>query len=122
MSSGAWQCPECGERLEPEFSECWKCGHLKGLDTNEASPEQSDDEAAVAPVAPSDPMVCPNCNLTLDFVGTKKFHEGTRAAPFLLGEIGELFVKREHFDVYVCSRCGRIELFLDGVGEEFRPN
>lgn len=33
-----------------------------------------------------------------------------------------LFENREHFDVYVCPRCGRVEFFLDGVGEEFRPH
>ena len=69
-----------------------------------------------------DPMLCPRCETRLDYVGTKKFHEGSRAMPFLLGEIGELFVKREHFDVYVCPRCGRVELFVDGIGEEFRPH
>jgi hypothetical protein len=21
-----WRCPICGEQLEPQFSECWKCG------------------------------------------------------------------------------------------------
>lgn len=21
----SWQCPKCGEALEPQFSECWKC-------------------------------------------------------------------------------------------------
>lgn len=69
-----------------------------------------------------DPMRCPRCETKLDYVGTKKFHEGSRAAPFLFGELGELFVKREHFDVYVCPRCGRVELFVDGIGEEFRPH
>lgn len=64
----------------------------------------------------------PTCHLTLDFLGTKRFHEGSRAAPFLLGDLGELLVKRESFDVYVCSRCGRIEVFMEGVGEEFRPD
>jgi hypothetical protein len=44
-------------------------------------------------------MQCPRCERELEYVGTKKFHEGSRAAPFLLGELGELFVKREHFDV-----------------------
>lgn len=112
MSSVAWQCPECGERQEPAFTECWKCSYLRGSGGDESVKEGEG----------GDPMVCPNCKLTLDFVGTKKFHEGSRAAPFILGELGELFVKREHFDVYVCSRCGRVELFLDGVGEEFRPN
>lgn len=70
----------------------------------------------------NNPMICPRCETSLEYVGTKKFHEGSRAAPFLLGELGELFVKREHFDVYVCPRCGRVELFVDGIGEEFRPH
>jgi hypothetical protein len=21
-----WKCPHCGEEVDPEFSECWKCG------------------------------------------------------------------------------------------------
>ena len=70
----------------------------------------------------NNPMICPRCETSLEYVGTKKFHEGSRAAPCLLGELGELFVKREHFDVYVCPRCGRVELFVDGIGEEFRPH
>ncbi len=64
------------------------------------------------------PLQCPHCRVELDYVGTKKFHEGTRWG--VLGELGELFVKKEHFDVYVCPRCGRVELFVDGIGEEFR--
>ena len=40
----------------------------------------------------------------------------------ILGDIGELFVNKEKFDVYVCKRCGRVELFVDGIGEEFRPH
>jgi hypothetical protein len=65
------------------------------------------------------PISCPRCTTSLDYVGTKKFHEGGRWG--ILGELGELFVNREHFDVYVCPRCGRVELFVDGIGEEFRP-
>ena len=22
----AWTCPACGERLEPQFAQCWRCG------------------------------------------------------------------------------------------------
>lgn len=64
------------------------------------------------------PIVCPRCDVGLDFVGTKRFHEGRNWGA--LGEIGEFFVKKEAFDVYVCPRCGRVELFVDGIGEEFR--
>lgn len=29
-SSGpSWQCPKCGEILEPQFSACWQCGTAK---------------------------------------------------------------------------------------------
>lgn len=66
------------------------------------------------------PIFCAACKRDLEYVGTKRFHEGTNWG--VLGELGELFVKRERFDVYMCPRCGRIELFLDGVGEEFRPH
>jgi predicted RNA-binding Zn-ribbon protein involved in translation (DUF1610 family) len=67
----------------------------------------------------TNPLKCHRCGVELDYVGTKKFHEGNRWGA--LGELGELFVKKEHFDVYVCPRCGRVELFVDGIGEEFRP-
>jgi hypothetical protein len=67
-----------------------------------------------------DPMQCPRCEAPLDYVGTKAFHEGTRWG--VLGELGELFVNKERFDVYVCKRCGRVELFIDGIGEQFRPH
>ena len=53
------------------------------------------------------------CEVELTYVGTRDFHEGTRWGA--LGDLGELFVHKEHFDVYVCPRCGRVELFVDGV-------
>jgi len=68
----------------------------------------------------NNPIACPCCNLNLNYVGTKNFHEGTRWG--VLGDLGELFVNRERFDVYVCPQCGRVELFVDGIGEEFRPH
>jgi hypothetical protein len=68
----------------------------------------------------NNPMKCPRCETDLSYVGTKAFHEGTRWGFF--GELGELFVNKEKFDVYVCNRCGRVELFVDGIGEEFRPH
>jgi len=67
----------------------------------------------------NDPIVCSRCDLPLEFVGTRDFHEGTRWGA--LGELGELFVNKQRFDVYVCGRCGRVELFIDGIGEELRP-
>jgi len=65
-------------------------------------------------------MQCPRCSTTLQYMGTKKFHEGKNWG--VLGELGELFVNKQHFDVYMCGRCGRVELFVDGVGEDFREH
>jgi hypothetical protein len=67
----------------------------------------------------NDPIVCPRCEVSLEFVGTRDFHEGTRWG--VLGELGEMFVNKQRFDVFVCPRCGRVELFIDGIGEELRP-
>jgi DNA-directed RNA polymerase subunit RPC12/RpoP len=68
-----------------------------------------------------DSMKCLRCSEDLKYAGTKKLHEGSRLAPFFLDQIGELFVNREKFDVYFCPRCGHVEWFVDGVGEELRP-
>jgi len=63
---------------------------------------------------------CLRCGRPLAYLGTRKFHEGTRAWPFLLAELGELFVNREEFQIFACARCGHVEFFVEGVGEELR--
>ena len=64
-------------------------------------------------------LTCTRCEVKLEYVGTKAFHEGTRWG--VLGDLGELFVKKERLDFYYCPRCGRVEFYVDGVGEEMRP-
>ena len=64
-------------------------------------------------------ITCLSCKVTLTYAGTKKFHEGARWG--VLGDIGELFVKKETFDVYYCPRCGKVDFYVDGVGEDLRP-
>jgi hypothetical protein len=41
---------------------------------------------------------CSSCNVHLQYAGTKNFHEGKRWG--ILGDLGELFVNKEKFDVY----------------------
>jgi phage FluMu protein Com len=103
-----WKCSKCGELLEEQFDSCWKC----------ETPRTGESKIEVLPTP--NPMHCPRCTVILEYVGTKRFHEGTRWD--LLFVLGELFVNREHFDLYVCPRCGRVEFFIDGIGEEFRPH
>jgi hypothetical protein len=68
---------------------------------------------------PEKDVSCSTCNVALKYAGTKKFHEGIRWG--LLGELGELFVNKETFDVYYCPKCGKVQFFVDGIGEDYRP-
>lgn len=126
-----WQCAKCRETVGDSFDVCWNCGtsgegvedpnFLKADDgpaklasqSSAAETIQADEEPG------ANPLVCVRCNRELDYVGTKASHEGTRWGAF--GDLGELFVNKQRFDVYCCPRCGRVELFIDGVGEQFRP-
>jgi uncharacterized protein YbaR (Trm112 family) len=68
---------------------------------------------------PTHLVMCPRCNGPLTYAGTKQFHEGTRFWDFM-GGLFELLKNRQAFDLYVCSTCGRVEFFVDGIGEELR--
>ena len=118
-----WTCSNCGESVEDDFDACWKCGTTWDGVANPqfqavTSPVEAHVAADVTNIA--NPIACVRCSQALSFVGRKRFHEGANWGA--LGELGELFVKKEHFDVYVCPSCGRVEFFVDGIGEEFRPH
>ena len=74
----------------------------------------------VARSSQDDPMRCVRCDVALEALGTKRFHEG--ALWGVLGDLGELLVNREIFDMYFCPRCGRIAAFVHDVGTEFRED
>ena len=101
-----WKCDKCQESVEDSYDTCWNCGTsregivdptFQRVETQAPAQKREEDV--------TDPISCPRCEQQLDFVGTRRLHEGTNWGVF--GELGELFVKRERFDVYVCSRCGR---------------
>jgi hypothetical protein len=81
------------------------------------SARRTADETRSGP--PSREIRCLRCHVALTYAGTKKFHEGTRWG--IMGDLGELFVNKENFDVYHCPHCGKVEFFVDGIGENFRP-
>jgi hypothetical protein len=126
-----WECLKCQEKIEEAFEACWNCGTSRdGVEDPHFQPE--DDAISPPVVTPpqpwlaaslpeaADPLVCPRCQCSLEFLGAKQFHEGTRTWD-VLGGMWELFKNREHLDVYLCPRCGRVEFFAVGVGEELRP-
>ena len=96
------KCPECAEPFEPGYQVCWRCG--TGADGTPPLPDE----------APARALACLRCNKAMVVVRRMKFHEGTRAWPFLFGEVGELFVNRESFDAYACTGCGKVEFFVTG--------
>lgn len=57
----------------------------------------------------------------MKYAGIRKFHEGAKLG-FWLGDLGELFIKREHYDTYICPNCGKLEFYLDGIGDNKRPD
>lgn len=121
---------QCREELEDSFDVCWNCGTSKeGVEDPEfrkaddvlPEPEETAPQASDLPEErEKNPINCVRCNRKLDYMGTKAFHEGRRWGA--LGDIGELFVNKETFDVYCCPRCGRVEFFVNGIGERFRPH
>jgi hypothetical protein len=132
-----WKCVKCREEVGDDFDVCWQCGTSReGVEdpdfrnadefrnVKEVPPERVTEPVAAADGRQEepgkDPILCPRCRRKLDYVGTKSFHEGTRWG--ILGDLGELFVNKERFDVYCCPRCGRVEFFVDGIGEQFRPH
>jgi hypothetical protein len=115
-----WMCGKCREMVESTFDVCWKCGTSKDGVEDPAFVRQEEDQlpSAVNSERPASSINCLRCNQELEHLGTKDFHEGTNWG--VLGGLGELFVARDRFDVYACPRCGRVEFFVDGVGEEHR--
>lgn len=118
-----WDCTKCHKRVEDAFDVCWNCGTTRdGLEDTEFASAR---EHAADPVSvpedesrrnPEDEpqrktLMCLRCQHKLDFAGSKAFHEGARWG--IIGDLGELFVNRERFDVYCCPGCGHVEFFVD---------
>jgi hypothetical protein len=32
-SDSPWKCPNCGEKMEPQYTDCWKCGKSRPEET-----------------------------------------------------------------------------------------
>lgn len=108
------KCNVCGSVAEPGFELCWNCSSPLDLSTADAKRIASKRGVSV--------LECGRCSGSMRYAGLKKFHEGTRAWGFWLGDLGELFTNRELYDVYICPNCGKVEFFLDGIGDTKRPD
>jgi hypothetical protein len=108
-----WICKKCSEQNDDNFHACWNCGTSQsGVEDLDFVTEDSPFTFA-RPARPS--LQCLRCQRDLDYIGTRRFHEGTNWGIF--GALGELLVTKQSFDVYVCSDCGHVEFFVTGIGE-----
>lgn len=106
------ECLVCGEVNDLPFWACRNCATPLNITKEEA--ERLKKKPDITPIN------CLRCNTQMTYAGLKRFHEGPTAWGFWLGDLGELFTKREYYDVYLCKSCGKIELFLDGIGDNLR--
>ena len=103
-----WICAACNVSNEGAFDICWQCG--TGRDGT--SPDTAFNCSRETVHESSRMLQCLRCHLPMRLIGPRRFHEGSRLAPFLLAELGELLVNRESFDLYTCTACGKVEFFL----------
>ena len=108
-----WHCSKCGEDIDDNFDVCWNCGTSR--DGTQDPAFRRDGEA---PSSGDVTLTCLRCRHALQFVGAKDLHEGHRWG--VLGDLGELFVQKERFDMYVCPQCRHVEFFVAGIGDELR--
>lgn len=92
-------CPNCHEEVEDSFDLCWNCYYRFSENRVDLPPEPE--------VSPD--LECLRCKTPMSYAGEYKFLEGTRTG--VLGSLFELLQNREHFDLYLCSKCGKVEFF-----------
>ncbi|HBC37943.1 hypothetical protein KCV26_07850 [Petrimonas sulfuriphila] len=94
-------CPNCRAEVIDNFQLCWNCNY-------------SFIENRIVEIAEQDQLkrqiTCLRCKgVPMRFSGNYKFHEGSRLGA--MGNLFELFVNKETFDLYVCPKCGKVEFF-----------
>ena len=94
-------CPNCQAEVEGGFESCWNC--------NYSFTEKKITEFKDIETMEHKELNCLRCKTAMLFSGNYKFHEGVRTGFF--GAIGEIFVNRESFDLYLCPKCGKVEFF-----------
>lgn len=93
-------CPKCNAEVEDAFEICWNCNYSfteqQVVTFKDDLPEAKD-------------LDCLRCHIAMIYSGRYRFHEGAKAGA--LGNLFELFVNRESFDLYLCPKCGKVEFF-----------
>lgn len=110
-----WKCNLCNETIDDDTWEtCWKCSAPRST-----TPEAADELRAKLESRRKAFQNCLRCDSIMQYSGTRQFHEGAKLG-FWMGNLGELFVNRESFVIYHCPTCGKVEFYIDGIGNDFR--
>jgi hypothetical protein len=107
-----WTCKVCARSVEDDEAFCYHCGCPQALDEPNAT--RLKDKWLAQRVK------CVRCQSVMKYAGLKTVHGGTSGWKFWLGELGDRLAHHEAYDLYVCPNCGKIEMFVDGLGEELR--
>lgn len=93
------KCPNCQSEIFENFEICWNCNYslTEQKEVDFKDPEHGRD------------IDCLRCKVPMIFTGKFKFHEGPNTG--MLGNIFELFQNKEEFELYLCSKCGKVEFF-----------
>lgn len=94
-------CPNCNAEVEENFEMCWNCNY---------SFEENKVVEIKDTVTGLQDIECLRCKVPMKYGGDFKFHEGPRAAP--LYALYEFLENNDHFDIYVCPDCGKVEFFI----------
>lgn len=78
-------------------------------------------EKPEAAAQPPGTLLCSRCKSELEYAGTRRLNDDKEMS--VLGELGEMYKNGAHefLDVYICRKCGHVDLFVDGIGEDSRP-
>lgn len=93
-------CPNCNAEIIEDFQICWNCNYSFSEQQIVKFEEQQKGSRNVN---------CIHCNVRLLFSGNYKFHEGSNLG--FLGNLFEVLINRESFDIYVCPKCGKVEFY-----------
>lgn len=99
-------CPNCKAVVEDNFDVCWNCNFSfvenKVVDFRDTEIKGNRD------------LDCLRCKTNMNYAGNYFFHEGPKVGVF--GVLGEAFLSRISFDIYVCPECGKVEMFIPSIG------
>ncbi len=96
-------CPNCSADVIENFEICWKCNYeFGGVGLrNDNTIDNKETENIIN---------CLRCNTQMENRGKLQLHEGTRYG--FLGDLAELLVNKETFQLYACPACGKVEFFV----------